>query len=156
MYWRFISSKKVAIDLLKLTLAGVGVGVACRRHSLSFAERLLGTRRFAIDSPQERLRQRHPATVLSPNLKLKHIVQSLPKKVFAKDRNQAWLMVIKTIVAVTLGMAAIAFAPWYLLTDCGKLTPSSKRTGVNTAVCGFMGYSYLQKPHSERGKLSNI
>ena len=23
---------------------------------------------------------------------------------------------------------------------------------VYTAVCGFMGYSYLQKPHSERGR----
>ena len=22
----------------------------------------------------------------------------------------------------------------------------------STAVCGFMGYSYLQKPHSERGR----
>jgi acyl-lipid omega-6 desaturase (Delta-12 desaturase) len=63
---------------------------------------------------------RDAATVLSPNLKLKHIVQSLPKEVFAKDRNQAWLMVIKTIVAVTLGMAAIAFAPWYLLPQQAK------------------------------------
>ena len=24
--------------------------------------------------------------------------------------------------------------------------------GIYTAVCGFMGYSYLQKPHSERGR----
>ncbi|WP_373545112.1 hypothetical protein [Chamaesiphon sp.] len=40
---------------------------------------------LSIDSPQKRLRQRHPATVLSPNLKLKHIVQSLPKEVFAKE-----------------------------------------------------------------------
>ena len=23
---------------------------------------------------------------------------------------------------------------------------------IDTAVCGFMGYSYLQKPHSERGR----
>jgi hypothetical protein len=41
---------------------------------------------------------RNPATALPPNLKLKQIVQSLPKEVFAKDTTQAWLMVIKTLV----------------------------------------------------------
>ena len=93
---------------------------------------------------------RDSATVLSPHLKLKHIVQSLPKSVFAKDSAQAWLMVIKTIVAVTLGMAAIAFAPWYLLPLAWVFT------GTAMTGCFVIGHDCAHRSFSTSRKVNDL
>ena len=92
----------------------------------------------------------NPATALSPNLKLKHIVQSLPKEVFAKDSTQAGLMVIKTIIAVTLGMAAIAFAPWYLLPLAWVFT------GTAMTGCFVIGHDCAHRSFSTSRKVNDL
>ena len=90
------------------------------------------------------------ATVLSPQIKLKHIVQSLPKEVFAKDNNQAFLMAVKTIVAVTVGMVAIAYAPWYLLPLAWVFT------GTAMTGCFVIGHDCAHRSFSKSRKVNDI
>jgi len=56
-----------------------------------------------------------PAKVFDPSLRLKDIVQGLPKSVFQKRPAKAWTTVFFSICWVVLGYAAIAISPWYLL-----------------------------------------
>jgi omega-6 fatty acid desaturase (delta-12 desaturase) len=54
-------------------------------------------------------------TTLDPSLRLKDILQTLPKSVFQKDSRKAWLAVVANITCVSLGFLSIAYSPWYLL-----------------------------------------
>ena len=90
------------------------------------------------------------ATALSPKIKLKHIVQSLPKEVFAKDNTQAFLMTVKTIVSVTLGMAAIAYSPWYLLPLAWIFT------GTAMTGCFVIGHDCAHRSFSNSRKVNDI
>ncbi|MGE5660501.1 MAG: fatty acid desaturase [Actinomycetota bacterium] len=55
-----------------------------------------------------------PATAI-PGLRLKDIVKTLPREVFAKDPRQAWATVLINVLLVGLGYWALAIAPWFLL-----------------------------------------
>lgn len=57
----------------------------------------------------------HDRAASFPNLKLQEIVKTLPKECFQKDMRKAWLYALINVVTVSLGYAAIAFSPWYLL-----------------------------------------
>jgi len=52
---------------------------------------------------------------LDPNLKIRDILNTLPKEVFEKDPIKAWFKVIVNVVCVGLGYWGVAVAPWYLL-----------------------------------------
>ncbi|WP_019499957.1 fatty acid desaturase [Pseudanabaena sp. PCC 6802] len=52
---------------------------------------------------------------LPPGTTLRDIIKTLPPEVFVKNTPRAWLGVAFSLLAVGLGYASIAFAPWYLL-----------------------------------------
>ncbi len=49
------------------------------------------------------------------DLKISDVVRTLPKSCFEKNWRKACLSIITTLSAVTIGYAAIAFSPWFLL-----------------------------------------
>ena len=66
---------------------------------------------------------------------------------FAQDKNTAifnWM----PLSAIATGHVDFVLPPEQIATE---LVAIGRKAG-NTAFCGFMGYSYLQKPHSERGR----
>lgn len=59
-----------------------------------------------------------PSSVTSPpltDLRLKDILDTLPRECFHKDGRKAWGSVLLSVAAVAAGYAAIALSPWYLL-----------------------------------------
>ena len=52
---------------------------------------------------------------LDPNLKIRDILNTLPKEVFEKNPRKAWTKVIINVVCVGLGYWGVAVAPWYIL-----------------------------------------
>ena len=48
-------------------------------------------------------------------LRLRHILKTLPKDVFIKNRLKAWTSVVINIALVCLGYFSIAISPWFLL-----------------------------------------
>ncbi|VEP18830.1 Delta(12)-fatty-acid desaturase [Hyella patelloides LEGE 07179] len=52
---------------------------------------------------------------LDSNIKLRDIINTLPKEVFVKDARKAWLTVIVNLACVTAGYWLIAISPWFLL-----------------------------------------
>jgi omega-6 fatty acid desaturase (delta-12 desaturase) len=52
---------------------------------------------------------------VSPSLRLRDILRTLPKEVFLKNRQKAWTLVVINVLLVGLGYASIAFSPWFLL-----------------------------------------
>lgn len=48
-------------------------------------------------------------------LKLRHILKTLPRQVFLKNRQKAWSQVIINVLWVVLGYIGLAFAPWYFV-----------------------------------------
>jgi acyl-lipid omega-6 desaturase (Delta-12 desaturase) len=78
------------------------------------------------------LEQNSTRTFLRPaeaDLKLKHILKTLPREIFQKNPRKAWQQVIFSVAMVSLGIAAIAVSPWYLLPLAWAFT--------GTAVTGF-------------------
>ena len=56
------------------------------------------------------------AAVPDPSaLKLRHILQTLPRECFQKNRVKAWMTALITVVMAAIGYLAIAYSPWYLL-----------------------------------------
>ncbi len=51
----------------------------------------------------------------SSELKLKHILKTIPKECFQKDSRKAWTRAIISVVMAALGYLSLIFAPWYLL-----------------------------------------
>ncbi|PSB28024.1 fatty acid desaturase [Stenomitos frigidus] len=68
-------------------------------------------------------------TPLSPDLRLKDILKTLPKECFQKDMRKAWTSVLTNILMVGLGYVSIAIAPWFLLPIAWIFT--------GTALTGF-------------------
>ncbi len=54
-------------------------------------------------------------TTVAPNLRLKHILKTLPRECFQKNRFKAWLSVLISVSMVGLGYWGLAVAPWFLL-----------------------------------------
>ena len=52
---------------------------------------------------------------LSPEIKLRHIIATLPKEVFIKNPWKAWSKLLFNIGCVVLGYFLLAISPWYLL-----------------------------------------
>jgi omega-6 fatty acid desaturase (delta-12 desaturase) len=69
------------------------------------------------------------AVTLSPALRLKDILRTLPKECFQKDMKKAWTAVIVNVLMVGFGYASIAIAPWFLLPLAWLFT--------GTALTGF-------------------
>lgn len=63
------------------------------------------------------------------DLRLKHILKTLPRECFQKDMRKAWSMVFVNVAMVALGMTFIAIAPWFLLPIAWIFT--------GTAMTGF-------------------
>jgi len=75
-----------------------------------------------------------PFTPLNANLRLKDILQTLPKECFQKDMKKAWTAVSINVLMVGLGYASIAIAPWFLLPIAWIFT--------GTALTGFFVISH--------------
>lgn len=65
----------------------------------------------------------------SADLRLKHILKTLPREYFQKDRRKAWTSVVINVLMVGLGYWALSVAPWYLLPIAWIFT--------GTALTGF-------------------
>lgn len=63
------------------------------------------------------------------NLRLKDILQTLPRECFQKDSRKAWTTVIRSVLLVGLGYWGLWFAPWFLLPPLWIFT--------GTALTGF-------------------
>ncbi len=66
---------------------------------------------------------------ISPSLKLKDILKTLPRECFRKNLVKAWTSVIVNVLMVALGYWAIAVSPWFLLPFAWIFT--------GTALTGF-------------------
>ncbi|QIZ72527.1 fatty acid desaturase [Oxynema aestuarii] len=55
------------------------------------------------------------STSLKEDLRLRDILQTLPKEIFIKNRRKAWTKVFVSVLMVGLGYWGLAIAPWYLL-----------------------------------------
>ncbi|MGA9378502.1 MAG: fatty acid desaturase [Phormidium sp.] len=66
---------------------------------------------------------------VSPNLRIRDILRTLPKEVFLKNRRKAWTSVVINVLLVCLGYASIVFSPWFLLPFAWIFT--------GTALTGF-------------------
>ena len=63
------------------------------------------------------------------DVQLKDIIKSLPRACFEKNRRKAWLSVLISVIAVSLGYVGIASLPWFLLPIAWIFT--------GTALTGF-------------------
>ena len=70
-----------------------------------------------------------PSTVSADTLRLKDIVRTFPREVFAKNRRKAWTMVLVNVLMVGLGYWGLVIAPWFLLPPLWIFT--------GTALTGF-------------------
>lgn len=52
---------------------------------------------------------------LNPEIRLRDIIQTIPKECFQKNPRQAWLSAFMSIFAASLGYGMIAYSPWFLL-----------------------------------------
>jgi acyl-lipid omega-6 desaturase (Delta-12 desaturase) len=97
-----------------------------------------------------------PNTAISlsqtPNseLKLKDILKTLPKEVFAKDSRKAWQQAFSTIAMVSLGMTALAYSPWYLLPLAWVFT------GTAMTGCFVIGHDCAHRSFSNSRKVNDI
>jgi acyl-lipid omega-6 desaturase (Delta-12 desaturase) len=62
-------------------------------------------------------------------LRIKHILQVLPREYFRKDMRKAWTQLTINVLLVALGYASLAYLPWYLLPFAWIFT--------GTALTGF-------------------
>jgi len=68
-------------------------------------------------------------TANDDNLRLKDLLQTLPREVFLKDRRKAWMMLGINVLMVVLGYWGLALSPWFLLPPLWIFT--------GTALTGF-------------------
>ncbi len=52
---------------------------------------------------------------LDENIKLRDIINTLPKEVFIKNPRKAWTKLFINVACVALGYWTVAVSPWYLL-----------------------------------------
>ena len=52
---------------------------------------------------------------LADDIKLRDIINTLPKEVFVKNPRKAWSKLVVNVLCVVLGYYVVAVAPWYLL-----------------------------------------
>ncbi|HIK09856.1 MAG TPA: fatty acid desaturase [Oscillatoriaceae cyanobacterium M33_DOE_052] len=74
-------------------------------------------------------RQEQTSRSIDASLRLRDILKTLPRSVFAKDPRRAWLTVAINVSAVALGYWSLAISPWFLLPLCWIFT--------GTALTGF-------------------
>ncbi|HEY9651751.1 MAG TPA: fatty acid desaturase, partial [Coleofasciculaceae cyanobacterium] len=67
--------------------------------------------------------------VAAKRLRLRDILQTLPREVFVKNRRKAWTLVFVNVLMVAIGYWGLAIAPWFLLPPLWIFT--------GTALTGF-------------------
>ncbi|HEY9700554.1 MAG TPA: fatty acid desaturase [Trichocoleus sp.] len=68
-------------------------------------------------------------SIAPADLRLKHILKTLPKECFQKDAWQAWTTVVLNVLLVALGYWGLSVSPWFLLPVLWVFT--------GTALTGF-------------------
>jgi acyl-lipid omega-6 desaturase (Delta-12 desaturase) len=94
--------------------------------------------------------RRDSTTLNDSGLKLKHIIKSLPKECFDKNRTKAWTMLAVNILMVALGYVSLVFSPWYLLPLAWIFT--------GTALTGFfvVGHDCGHRSFSKRQWVNDL
>ena len=87
---------------------------------------------------------------LDPTLKLRDIIQTLPKEVFQKNALRAWMTVVISVATVVGSYALLAVAPWYLLPLAWALT--------GTALTGFfvIGHDCGHRSFSNSNRVNDV
>ncbi|KAL0013531.1 hypothetical protein SO802_000600 [Lithocarpus litseifolius] len=87
---------------------------------------------------------------LPDNIKIKDIINTLPKKVFEIDDVKAWKSVLISVTSYALGLLMISKAPWYLLPLAWAWT--------GTAATGFfvIGHDCAHKAFSSNKLVEDI
>lgn len=90
------------------------------------------------------------STTEKTNLKLKDILNTLPREVFIKDKRKAWLTVARNVFLVALGYWGIAISPWFLLPLAWIFT--------GTALTGFfvIGHDCGHRSFAQRKWVNNL
>ncbi|KAG2665100.1 hypothetical protein I3843_16G110400 [Carya illinoinensis] len=87
---------------------------------------------------------------LPEDVKLKDVIDTLPKKVFEIDDAKAWRSVLISVTSYALGLIMISKAPWYLLPLAWAWT--------GTAITGFfvIGHDCAHKSFSKNKLVEDI
>ncbi len=82
-------------------------------------------------------------------LKLKHILKTLPRELFLKNSQKAWTQLVISVAMVALGYVSLVYAPWYLLPLAWVFT--------GTALTGFfvLGHDCGHRSFSNNKRLNN-
>lgn len=91
------------------------------------------------------------ATNLSQDeIKLKHIIKSLPKECFQKNSRKAWTTVIISLSMAALGYYFLAISPWFLLPIAWIFT--------GTALTGFfvIGHDCAHRSFSNSRRVNDV
>lgn len=84
------------------------------------------------------------------HLRLRDILQTLPREVFVKNRRKAWTLVVVNVLMVALGYWSLAIAPWFLLPPLWIFT--------GTALTGFfvLGHDCGHRSFANRRWVNNL
>ncbi len=87
---------------------------------------------------------------IDPDLRLRDILDTLPREVFLKNPRKAWLKVIINVLMVALGYGSIILSPWFLLPFAWVFT--------GTALTGFfvIGHDCGHRSFSNRKWVNNL
>lgn len=88
--------------------------------------------------------------IAADHLRLKDILQTLPREVFVKNRRKAWTLVFVNVLMVALGYWSLAIAPWFLLPPLWIFT--------GTALTGFfvLGHDCGHRSFANRRWVNNL
>jgi acyl-lipid omega-6 desaturase (Delta-12 desaturase) len=91
-----------------------------------------------------------PETIAAADLKLRDILNTLPRELFLKDSRKAWTQVALSIAMVALGYVALAYSPLYLLPFAWIFT--------GTALTGFfvLGHDCGHRSFSNKKWVNNL
>jgi acyl-lipid omega-6 desaturase (Delta-12 desaturase) len=121
----------------------------------------------ALFPPNLESLQSPPSPQLAENIKLRDIINTLPKEVFVKNPRKAWTKLLINVLCVALGYWTVAVSPWYLLPfawiflgtglqgffviahDCGHRS-FSNRIWVNDLVGHIMTLPIIYPYHAWR------
>ncbi len=87
---------------------------------------------------------------LDPSVRLRDVIQTIPKEVFEKNAIKAWTTVLISVVSVVGSYALLALSPWYLLPFAWALT--------GTALTGWfvVGHDCGHRSFSNSTRVNNI
>lgn len=88
--------------------------------------------------------------IADEDLRLKHVIQTLPSELFLKDSRRAWGQVLTSTTMLAIGYFVTTYSPWYLLPLAWVFT--------GTALTGFfvIGHDCGHRSFSNRKWLNNL